>query len=64
MALLPSGVAAPGSDSLLTFSQPELSLGVQIFQLQEGLLPFSAEMSRWSVLGTRRSSWQHGMGRE
>lgn len=63
MASLPSGVAALGNDSLLTFSQPELSFGVQIFQVEEGLLPVSAEMSTWSVLGTMRSCWQHGMGR-
>lgn len=51
MASLPSGVAALGSDSLLTFSQPELSFAVQILQLEEGLLPVPAEMSTLGCAG-------------
>lgn len=46
MASLPSGVAALGSDHLPTFPQPELSS-----QLQEGLLPVSAEMGTWECAG-------------
>lgn len=63
MALLPSGVAALGNDSLLTFSQPGLSFGVQIFQLEEGLLPVSAEMSTLGCAGHHEILLQHGVGR-